>query len=128
MQCLANGLANLAAYLVAMDYPIEARAAAREALIRAQETQSRFLVVISIEHLAVASAIRGEGEAAARLLGFGDAHYGREGIAREPTERIGYEQAKALLLDRLGPQRFDAAIAQGKRLTEENAIEDAFKL
>ncbi|MDB5362972.1 MAG: putative ATPase [Rhodospirillales bacterium] len=125
---LANGLANLAAYLLAMDDPIEARAAAREALIRAQETQSRFLVVISIEHLAVAGAILGEGETAARLLGFGDAHYEREGIAREPTERIGYEKARGLLLDRLGANRIQGAFAQGKSLTEENAIEEAFKV
>lgn len=125
---LANGLANLAAYLIATKDPIEARTAAREALIRAQETQSRFLVVIGIEHIAVAGAIMGAGEAAARLIGFSDAHYRKETIAREPTERLGHEEAMNLLSNLFGSQRLSEILVEGGTMKEEDAIEEALRI
>ncbi|HEV2673093.1 MAG TPA: hypothetical protein VGV37_01045 [Aliidongia sp.] len=122
---LANGLANLAAYLLTVDDLIEARAAAREALIRAQETQSRFLVVISIEHLAVAGALLGDQQMAARLLGFSDAHYRREGTRREPTEQLGFERLGTLLRAVFEPAELDRLTAEGAALDERTAIDKA---
>jgi len=122
---LANGLANLAAYLLTVDDPIEARAAAREALIRAQETQSRFLVVISIEHLAVAGAALGERTSSARLLGFSNAHYRTSGTNREPTEQLGHDRLMALLTARLAPDEIDRLMAEGAGLDERTAIDEA---
>ena len=125
---LANGLANLAAYLLAIDDPIEARAAARESLIRAQETQSRFLVVISIEHLAVTGAVLGDPKMAARLLGFSDAHYRREGTRREPTEQLGFERLSALLRAAIEPDEIDRLMAAGATLNERAAIDEALRI
>ncbi|GGF13015.1 LuxR family transcriptional regulator [Aliidongia dinghuensis] len=125
---LANGLANLAAYLLAVDDPIEARAAAREALIRAQETQSKFLVVISIEHLAVAGAVLSDLEKAARLLGFSDAHYRREGTRREPTEQLGFDRLTAQLKAALEPDELDRLLAEGAALDPRRAIDEALSL
>ena len=122
---LANGLANLAAYLLAVDDPIEARAAAREALIRAQETQSRFLVAISIEHLAVAGAVLGERTLSARLLGFSDAHYRTAGTNREPTEQLGHDRLMALLAERFAPADIERLMAEGAGLDERIAIDEA---
>ena len=125
---LANGLANLAAYLLASDDPIEARAAAREALIRAQETQSRFLVTISIEHLAVAAAVLGAPRPAARLFGFTDAHYRRNEMKREPTEQLGHDRLAALLAERLDPAERERLMAEGAGLDERSAIDEALCL
>jgi len=122
---LANGLANLAAYLLTVDDPIEARAAAREALIRAQETQSRFLVAISIEHLAVAGAVLGERTASARLVGFSSAHYRRGGTTREPTEQLGYDRLMGLLGQTLTPDEIARLMAEGESLDERTAIDEA---
>jgi predicted ATPase/class 3 adenylate cyclase len=122
---LANGLANLAAYLLTVNDPIEARAAAREALIRAQETQSRFLVAISIEHLAVAGAILGERTSSARLLGFSDAHYRDGGTHREPTEQLGYDRLMALLTETFPPDEIERLMAEGAGLDERAAIDQA---
>jgi predicted ATPase/class 3 adenylate cyclase len=125
---LVNGLANLAAYYLALDDPMEARAAAREALIRSQETQSRFLSVISIEHLAVAGVILGEPQTSARLVGFTEAHYQGQGIRREPTERIGYEKALSLLAARLEPGELDRLRAAGAAFDLNAAIDEALKI
>ena len=122
---LANGLANLAAYLLAIDDPIEARAAARESLIRAQETQSRFLVVIGIEHLAVAGAVLGDPKMAARLLGFSDAHYRQGGTRREPTEQLGFDRLTALLRTTIEPDEIERLMAAGAALDERAAIDEA---
>ncbi|HLZ64845.1 MAG TPA: adenylate/guanylate cyclase domain-containing protein [Aliidongia sp.] len=122
---LANGLANLAAYLLAVDDPIEARAAARESLIRAQETQSRFLVAISIEHLAIAGAVLGERKLAARLAGFSDAHYRRNGTNREPTEQLGHRRLIALLEATYEPVEIERLMAEGAALDERTAIDEA---
>lgn len=122
---LANGLANLAAYLLTIDDPIEARTAAREALIRAQETQSRFLVAISIEHLAVAGAVLGERALSARLVGFSDAHYRKGGTRREPTEQSGYDRLMVLLGERFTPDEIARLMAEGESLDERSAIDEA---
>jgi len=122
---LANGLANLAAYLLTVDDPIEARAAAREALIRAQETQSRFLVAICIEHLAVAGAVLGERTSSARLLGFSDAHYRSSGTHREPTEQQGHDRLMALLTAHFAPDEIERLTAEGAGLDERAAIDEA---
>ena len=125
---LANGLANLAAYLLTVDDPIEARAAAREALIRAQETQSRFLVAISIEHLAVAGAVLGEHTASARLAGFSNAYYRTGGTQREPTEQAGYDRLMGLLGERFTPDEIARLMAEGESLDERSAIDEALCL
>jgi predicted ATPase/class 3 adenylate cyclase len=125
---LVNGLANLAAYYLALDDPMEARAVAREALIRGQETQSRFLAVISIEHLAVAGAVLGERDVPARLLGFSEAHYRQRAIHREPTERIGYEKALTLLGARLERDELERLMAEGEAFDLNAATEEALKL
>ena len=122
---LANGLANLAAYLLTIDDPIEARAAAREGLIRAQETQSRFLVAISIEHLAVAGALLGEPGPAARLLGFSDAYYRKGGTHREPTEQSGYDRLMGLLGQSFTLDEIARLMAEGESLDERSAIDEA---
>jgi tetratricopeptide (TPR) repeat protein len=122
---LANGLANLAAYLLTVDDPIEARAAAREALIRAQETQSRFLVTISIEHLAVAGAALGSYRPAARLLGFSDMHYRRSDTNREPTEQLGYARLTSLLARELDAAEIERLMAEGAGLDDRSAIDEA---
>jgi predicted ATPase/class 3 adenylate cyclase len=122
---LATGLANLAAYLLAKDDPFEARAAAREALIRAQESQSRFLVVISIEHLAVAAAVLGERQQVARLLGFSDAYYRGNGTKREPTEQLGYDRLMGLLEATLERSEIERLAAEGAALDERLAIDAA---
>jgi predicted ATPase/class 3 adenylate cyclase len=122
---LATGLANLAAYLLAVDDPIEARAAAREALIRAQETESGFLVAIAVEHLAVAGAVLGEWRGPARLLGFSDAYYRKNGTTREPTEQRGYDQLTAALRATVEPEEIERLMADGALLDERAAIDEA---
>jgi len=130
-------LANLAAYLCAIDRFEEARAYARESLTRADALGQEVDVVFSIQHLAAIGALEMtrncESDAArfvpaARLLGYVDAALGALSSAREFTEQREYDRATVALFAALGRDALAAALRSGATLDERRAIAEALRL
>jgi hypothetical protein len=82
-------------------------------------------VAITIAHLATIAARRGYAAEAARLRGFVDAWYAGEGFQREVTEQKTAELLDRALRESLGPAEIDALAAEGARLTEAQAVNQA---
>jgi predicted ATPase/class 3 adenylate cyclase len=113
---------NVAAYRIATGDVVGARAAARAALARARRERHRILATIALQHLATVEALSGDARRAARLLGYVDAAYLRDGLAREGTERLAYGTLTAALRKRLSQADIDALAADGAQLGESEAI------
>jgi len=78
-----------------------------------------------IQHFAQLAALSGELESAARLAGYVDAVYLREGNVRERTEQRGYDRILAILRSGLPEERLKKLLAQGAALTEAEAAAKA---
>ncbi len=125
---MSTALANLAAYLLAQGAPREAWRGAREALELSVRAGDAWIAAITLQHLAECSARNGDSLRAARLVGFGDRVYEREGSAREPTEQRGYERIMGMLHDSLSQEQLDAALAEGATLDEASAVAQALAI
>ena len=113
---------NLAAYSIAAGRLDEAATYAREA-VEQRDGQHPFGLVVALEHLAVIAGLSGEAERAAKLLGYTDARLRSMGLARQPTEGVGYERLRAVLATHLAANECDRRMADGAALSEEQAIE-----
>jgi hypothetical protein len=100
-----------------------ARAAAREALMRACALHYPLYTAIAVGHIATVAALRGEVRLAARLRGFVDEVYRTEGVKREPTERRADGILMTALRAALSEADFDRLTARGALLTEDEAVE-----
>jgi predicted ATPase/class 3 adenylate cyclase len=131
-------LANMSAYLCALERYDEARAYAREGLLRAEAMRQGVDVAFSIQHLAAVATLEAaaqtSGDApvtfvnAARLLGYVDAALEMLSSAREFTERREYDRAIAALVPALGRPLFDRALREGAAWNEHRAIASAMQL
>jgi predicted ATPase/class 3 adenylate cyclase len=120
---LALLLQNLAGYLVTVDDPLGAGAAAREAIqIHAARDPGHALVAATIEHLALAVALGGDDARGAILEGYADAALGRCRFVREFTEATTHDRLTALLRKGLMPNELARLIAEGAALTPQAAI------
>jgi hypothetical protein len=120
---LASAFTNLAGYLVAVDDLPAAVGAAREGIgIRVASEPDHAHVAIAIEHLALASALRGDLPRAAALEGYAGAAFGRHGFERESTETKTHDRLSALLREGLAPDELARLGADGATLTPEAAI------
>jgi hypothetical protein len=120
---LANALANLAGYLVALDDPRAAVQSARETIeIVAPTEPDHTYVPIAIEHIALARALLGEAHRAATLEGYCAAAFERVRFAREWTERTTHARLSELLASALTPEELAKLTAEGAALTPEQAI------
>ena len=118
-------LQNGAAYRLALGDDAGARIAALDAL-RLARGESPDSVVFTIQNLATVAARSGDASRGARLRGFVDQWYASEGYEREPTEARTYEILVAALSARLGAAEIDALAAEGARLSEDQAVAEAF--
>jgi tetratricopeptide (TPR) repeat protein len=116
---------NAAAYLIALARLDEALQAAREGLDLSQKHGITMPGAWAIGHLARLAAEHGDGERAARLLGYTGAAYQRTGSAREPTEQRGYDRTLELIGAALAQDRVAALMSQGALLEHENAVAEA---
>jgi len=80
----------------------------------------------AIQHIAAAAALSGEGEAAARLLGYVDAWYLTRGQIRWHTEQLTYEIAESNLRDLVEITRREKMLESGSRLDEDAAVDLAY--
>jgi predicted ATPase/transcriptional regulator with XRE-family HTH domain len=120
---LATALANCAGYLDAIDDPSGAAEMARDAIRElAIRTPQATDVAVSIEHLALASALSGDLPRAAILKGYADAELRELEFKREFTEMTTHERVARLLEERLQSGELAELIAKGARLIPEDAI------
>jgi predicted ATPase len=113
MAILANLLANTAGYRLADDDVEGGLKAAREALALYRSLDLDDWAVLSLEHLALAHALSGELENAARLLGHTCEHFRRTEQVRDLLEQAGYERLLALLQGGLSPAALESLMAEG---------------
>jgi tetratricopeptide (TPR) repeat protein len=123
---LCNGLANLAAYLIAKGAFDEAQPVARESLRRAIDVQNPNLFACGIQHLAVVSAVRGNSERAALLLGFTNTFFDKS--YRETTEKQEYDWLVHMLQQSIGETRMNELLQRGATMRDEQAVVEALKV
>ena len=119
---LFRSLANLAAYALAANDLEDARNILREAL--ATDRSGRWMTNILEDH-ALLSALQGDRERAALLLGFTDARYRERGEERPPTEHRGYQRLSDLLKGAFDDGQLERLTSTGARLREEEVLEAA---
>ncbi|MEO6990875.1 MAG: hypothetical protein ABI346_05805, partial [Candidatus Baltobacteraceae bacterium] len=125
----ANLLGNLAGYLLATGEVAGARAAAKESVeLLATSAPSATFVAIALEHLALARALQGEAEPAARLLGYSDAALRELGFTREFNEQGTHVRLLAVLHASMSQRDFDKLITAGAGWSPEQAIEAALSV
>jgi predicted ATPase/class 3 adenylate cyclase/pSer/pThr/pTyr-binding forkhead associated (FHA) protein len=110
---LAHLLANMAGYLLARDDVAGARAAAGEALTLYRALGHQDWAPACVEHLALAAAISGAPQQAARLLGYSSEYFRRTDQTRDRMEQAGYERLLALLRGALPEASLEALMAEG---------------
>jgi predicted ATPase len=119
----AGTLSNLAGYLVAAGALDEAVEAARESLAQLVKSELDYSSVgISIEHVALVWALRGNLARAATLEGYTGAAFLRIGFEREFTETVTYDRLVKLLREGLTVQELARLNAEGVALTREAAV------
>jgi hypothetical protein len=109
----ANLLHNLAGYLLAVDEIEDGRLAACEALALYLALDHRDWAVLCIEHLALAHALSGATQPAARLLGYTEGHFNRTDQVRDLLEQGGHDRLSALLAAALPADRMAALVVEG---------------
>ena len=116
-------LSSLAGYLVAAGDLAGATAAACEAIeVLAAHEPDDARVAMTIEHLALAVALRGDLARAATLEGYADAAFERQGYEREFTETTTHVRLAAILREGLALDELARPMAEGAALTPEAAI------
>lgn len=121
----ALGLANLAAYNLAIDNIAEARQAAGESLRVGRALGWPGAIVRASEHLALVAALTGEIDLAARISGFTGAFYAKGTASREWTEESTHSRLLATLASQLPPTRFGLLVEEGAGWTEAQVVEAA---
>jgi hypothetical protein len=113
---LSLGLYLRATLAVRRGNPDQAIALARESLTRIRELQDRFAFTYTLVPLAAAAGLKADDEWTARILGTRDALIERTGVAvvDMPVHDL-HEHAQREARARLGPDRWAAAYATGRR-------------
>lgn len=125
---LLGALANLCAYLVALDRLPQARAVALEAFRTSSEhDRSGTFVTGAIEHAALTIALGDDLRSSAQLAGYTEAAFRRLGYQREYTEQTTRTRLDSLLNERLLPSGSDSLLATGATLSPEEAIDLAIQ-
>ena len=116
---LGNPLGNLAGVLTEAGQLDEALAVAREAIPILREAGSHWTY---LDHIALRLALRGRIDDAARLEGFADAAFLAQGEnLRQPNEARLRARLLDLLHEKLSPERLAALLADGARLSNDDA-------
>lgn len=122
-----NSATNLATYASAAGDWTTARRVASDALRMAVEGRSMTYITWAVQALAITKAATGDPRGGARLLGFCDARSGSLHVPRQAdqSEAIAYERALERLRGQLPADELGAAMAEGARLSEEDAVSEA---
>jgi tetratricopeptide (TPR) repeat protein len=117
---LGFALAHLAGVLTERGDASAAMAAAREGLPMLADMGNAWRLM---DHLALLAALRGNTEGAARIAGFADASYARNGTPREPNESRARAQLLPLLRAHVPPGDLQRLLAAGATLSQRDACE-----
>jgi predicted ATPase/DNA-binding winged helix-turn-helix (wHTH) protein len=121
---LGSALVNLASYLTVLERYSEARSYAAEALPLLRAEGGHWLM-LCLQVWALIGAREEQHAAAAQLIGYVDADYGRSGQIREPTEQRVYADLSRLLAQNLSAKDIKAWAAEGARWSREHAVDFA---
>ena len=110
--------ANLAGVLTEQGKLDEALTAAREALPLLRDADRAF---VFMDHFALRAALSGAIERAAMLGAFTDTAYAAKKLVREPNEARARERLRAILEQRLDRIKVKRLLADGEKLTEDEA-------
>ena len=121
-------LHTIAAAALDRDDPDRARIALAEGLVLTRDLGDQRLLAYYLEELALGAVCRGDHAAAARLVGA--VRHAREtrGDLQAPVYRPRVERYLALAVAALGQERFDLAIAAGRTVSLEEAVDEAAAL
>jgi predicted ATPase len=119
---------NLAAYRIALGDVDGAREAAREGLHLARQAQRPVGIAVGLQHIALLSALRGEVNDTARLIGYVNAQYAELGQEREPTEKWGCDKLMTALREQLSEADIEKLATEGAAWSEDQAVEEALKV
>lgn len=124
-----HGKANLLGYLLASD-DLDAARVETDDLLRyiAASDLSPAYVAAALEHVALASALDGNFEGGARLLGYVERAYASSGFEREHTETVTHERLVGLLRGAFNESECAALFAAGAGLTPEQAIAEGLSV
>jgi len=118
-----NAACNLIAYLVALDRLAEARATARELLLRHGSDAIHIgLVTFALEHLALVLALEGDLARAVQLAAHADATLSNLGFEREFAEKATRTRLDILLAKRLPSDQRTAFETRGDAMSREEAV------
>ena len=125
---LSVALRCAAACLLAAGHPDQAWGFARESLELALQADDKLRVAISIGHLAHLVAESGGYAQAARLLGYADDAYCKNGNVRMPTEQRGYDRALDLIRTNETEDRILRLMSDGAALEQDAAVAEAMAI
>jgi predicted ATPase/DNA-binding XRE family transcriptional regulator len=121
-----NALYNLAQISLSHGDPARAATLFEEAVIIPEQVRDRAALAYCLEGLAVVANTRGETERCARLIGAAEGLHEAVGIPvyvyYEP-HRAPYESTVAAVRSQMGEEAFEAARADGRAMTFEQAVE-----
>ncbi|MFY9663768.1 MAG: tetratricopeptide repeat protein [Candidatus Cybelea sp.] len=114
---------NTCAYRIALGDVLGARESALEALRLARQIRDEMFIAIALQHLALLTALGGDAQCGAQLLGYVDTQYDRLELKRETTEQWGYNKLLASLREALSEDEIMRLAAEGTTWSEDQAIE-----
>ncbi len=115
---LGVALTNLAGVHTERGELVEALAAAREGL---PLREAAGLAWVTLDHLALRAALAGKLANAVCLMGFTDATYKAKEISRQSNEARARKRLEALLREKLTPDELERLLAEGAKMTEDEA-------
>ncbi|HET9578938.1 MAG TPA: tetratricopeptide repeat protein [Usitatibacter sp.] len=121
---LALAYCNYCGVLTEMGRLDEALEAARKGLPLFQNAEQHWLMA---DHFALRAALAGDVEAAARLAGYSDAMIAAKGAARQVNEARARARLQEVLVQRLSRARLDELLAEGSRITGDEALAVAMR-
>ena len=117
------GACNLIGYLVALDRLAEAKATARELLLRHGSDATHIgQNSFALEHLSLVFALEGDDARAAQLAAHADATLRSLGYEREFAEKATRTRLDALLAERLPSDQRESLAARGAAMRNEEAV------
>ncbi|HZI83494.1 MAG TPA: hypothetical protein VFF44_06240, partial [Casimicrobiaceae bacterium] len=115
---LGYALLNLAGILTERGDLGDALGAAKEGLPLVKEDGSAWIFG---DHVALRTALAGRLRDAARIAGYADAAWAAKKATRQPNEGRARDRLHAVLREKLLPDELDRLLAEGARLSEDDA-------
>ena len=116
-EMLGFGLTNLAGVYTERGDVVQALAAAREGLLLRREENLEG----ALDHLALRAALAGDIANAARLAGYTNHGWTAKQATRQMNEGRAHARLRALLREKLAEEEIERLLAEGAKLTEDEA-------